>query len=579
MRKILFILLISLMFMGVTIGDSMVQAAVCGNRIVEGDEECDDGNTLDGDGCSSRCQNEPPDLSPDLSVNLRMEFDTGNGAYNLGDFIVPNITVANVGGLDIYVSARAFNEALFHHYIRFIDPDLNEIKNNQLGDLPTEQQEPDLAIINGKPSEPVRLLDSTYIKNSRHPDASADFDGLDRTGRWEAVFELGVRTFLIDDTFLHNGELFAHAEDVHSKAKFVARAIYHVVGDEDGDGYSYSLASADLLEMNDPDVDCDDRIVPGQDGEPGTDDDGYLVNPGMTEICGNEIDDDCNPATLDLWDADGDGYYCNVDCDDADANEHPDQTWYKDADNDGYSDGTIDTASCERPFGYKVTGELTATSVDCNDNNPAINPGAFDIPCNGIDEDCDGEDSVEDADRDTYNCIEDCNDNDPLINPGMTELPGNEIDDDCNPDTLDVEDVCADLDNIGRPSVINMVYMGSGTLPDTVYIIANDRSNWDHSGAFTYFAGVVEKFDNHEFPDRINNMEVDIDGRLSDAGRLSGGLFVHIFNGSSVPVAGVSSSDQEVSFHPSCSDPLFTGDQYGSLLLFDWTGEFEPGPE
>ena len=37
-------------------------------------------------------------------------------------------------------------------------------------------------------------------------------------------------------------------------------------------------------------------------------------------------------------DADGDGYFLEVDdCDDADPNEHPGQTWYKDADNDSYS--------------------------------------------------------------------------------------------------------------------------------------------------------------------------------------------------------------------------------------------------
>jgi cysteine-rich repeat protein len=33
---------------------------VCGNGIVEPGEECDDGNTVNWDGCSSTCVCEPP---------------------------------------------------------------------------------------------------------------------------------------------------------------------------------------------------------------------------------------------------------------------------------------------------------------------------------------------------------------------------------------------------------------------------------------------------------------------------------------------------------------------------------------
>ncbi len=91
MKKILFILLINLMLVGVTIGGRMAQA---------------------GD-------------PPDLSVSLSMQFDTGNGAYELSDLvlcdpavlpptfnncIVPNITVENTGDTTIYISERLFNE-------------------------------------------------------------------------------------------------------------------------------------------------------------------------------------------------------------------------------------------------------------------------------------------------------------------------------------------------------------------------------------------------------------------------------------------------------------------------------------
>jgi VCBS repeat-containing protein len=47
------------------------------------------------------------------------------------------------------------------------------------------------------------------------------------------------------------------------------------------------------------------------------------VNPGAAEMCSNGVDDDCNPATPDIFDADSDGSNCNLDCDDTNANSWP----------------------------------------------------------------------------------------------------------------------------------------------------------------------------------------------------------------------------------------------------------------
>ncbi len=63
-------------------------------------------------------------------------------------------------------------------------------------------------------------------------------------------------------------------------------------------------------------------------------------------------------------------------------------TYYKDTDNDGYSDGTTQLA-CVAPTGYKLASALTSMAIDCNDNNANIYPGATEI-CNGIDDNCDG---------------------------------------------------------------------------------------------------------------------------------------------------------------------------------------------
>lgn len=95
-------------------------------------------------------------------------------------------------------------------------------------------------------------------------------------------------------------------------------------------------------------------------------------------------------------------------------------TYYADTDNDTYGDLNSPLTSCAptAPAGYSVN------SLDCNDNNSGINPGATDIPSNGIDEDCSGSDqtTVQDNDNDTYDNTVDCNDNDPAINPGATEI-------------------------------------------------------------------------------------------------------------------------------------------------------------
>ncbi|MBM6498048.1 hypothetical protein H9X54_001870, partial [Flavobacterium macrobrachii] len=59
-------------------------------------------------------------------------------------------------------------------------------------------------------------------------------------------------------------------------------------------------------------------------------------------------------------------------------------TFFKDNDNDGYGTDNESVLACTQPVGY------AALSGDCNDNNPAVNPGATEVCWNGIDDDCDG---------------------------------------------------------------------------------------------------------------------------------------------------------------------------------------------
>jgi len=48
-----------------------------------------------------------------------------------------------------------------------------------------------------------------------------------------------------------------------------------------------------------------------------------------------------------------------------------------------------------------------------------------------VDEDCDGVALIIDNDGDGFNSDQDCDENNPAINPGATEIPNNDVDEDC----------------------------------------------------------------------------------------------------------------------------------------------------
>ncbi len=173
------------------------------------------------------------------------------------------------------------------------------------------------------------------------------------------------------------------------------------------------------------------------------DDDDPLVNPMASEVC-NGIDDDCD----DLLDEEDDTL-----------DESTLQSWYVDADEDGYGEaGSAATVACDPGDGWATE------EGDCDDAEPAINPGATEICNDGIDDDCDRLEDTEDdsldldsatawypdededgfgdssADAD-WRCTTpvgdyasnglDCDDEDDEINPDAPEVC-NGIDDDCD---------------------------------------------------------------------------------------------------------------------------------------------------
>ncbi len=100
------------------------------------------------------------------------------------------------------------------------------------------------------------------------------------------------------------------------------------------------------------------------------------------------------------------------------------QTWYLDADGDGYGDPSISQTLCSPDPGYILD------NTDCDDTMASVHPGAVDDTVDGIDQDCDNTDgpvtSCQGAD--TLMLTEKCSTDTTVYwnisNPGTCEVSG-----------------------------------------------------------------------------------------------------------------------------------------------------------
>jgi gliding motility-associated-like protein len=189
--------------------------------------------------------------------------------------------------------------------------------------------------------------------------------------------------------------------------------VYYLDADADGYGDDLNTISACSQPTGYVGVggDCDDTNI--------------LVNPAAAEVC-NGIDDNCDLLIDDTGT----------------------DTYYFDADGDGFGDVNTAIATCIPPPGYVADG------TDCNDNDLTINPLAIEV-CDGIDNNCDTQidegagtvyyldldaDGFGDDNNQVMSCVDvpgyvtiggDCDDSNSAVNPTATEVC-NGIDDNCD---------------------------------------------------------------------------------------------------------------------------------------------------
>jgi hypothetical protein len=237
------------------------------------------------------------------------------------------------------------------------------------------------------------------------------------------------------------------------------------------------------------DEDLDGFTTCGEDCDDS--DDG--VAPDQPEVA-NGVDDDCDGLTdegTSLGDDDGDGFNeAEGDCDDADATAYPgapevpddsvDQdcngddtvTCYVDDDRDGYGSA----ATSLEDDGDCVDPRESTVDTDCDDTDDTVNPGAFEVLNDGVDQDCSGTDEVgcfADTDDDGYgsatilpspdgDCLDfgetatggDCDDGDDRRYPGANEVLDDGVDQDCNgTDTVRCR-LDDDLDGFGTTAIV-----------------------------------------------------------------------------------------------------------------------------
>jgi len=213
---------------------------------------------------------------------------------------------------------------------------------------------------------------------------------------------------------------------------------------------------------NNGDADCNDPFEGTQaelDAGADCNDTNALIKPGVAEIAGDNVDQNCDNIENCWTDADDDGNAVSTvnvggDNDDADCNDpfegvDADLSPREDCDD---NDNTIFATAVEGT-GDNVDQNCDGVENCWNDvDDDGFGVSIVNIGGNNNDDDCD--DPFEAVTADLSNPVEDCNDNDDLIRPDAVEITGDNVDQNCD----NIEDCWTDADDDG--SAISLTNVG-----------------------------------------------------------------------------------------------------------------------
>jgi hypothetical protein len=228
----------------------------------------------------------------DVKVSLALN----KSVYLLADAndkIEMTLEIENQGAGDVITSA-GFSDRPFHLLLLLIDPNGKSIAATllKLGD---EHEGPNPRVLYDANGNPVQVEAVEILPGTANPTSSAyrlqhttpnlrEYYAMSLTGYYTVKAVIPFRTY--NGVFQQiDGQFYALLGDTNFEGTLESNTVrFALVGDGDSDGYAYPVADSRVSAQTV--ADCDDRNA--------------AVNPGATEILGNGLDDDCNPATPDV---------------------------------------------------------------------------------------------------------------------------------------------------------------------------------------------------------------------------------------------------------------------------------------